>query len=346
MYTIHNRTSKRTAFELADIGIRFCAIQKSKQLFEMLGTPKKELKALLANPVYKTFSIPKTNSDGVRIIDTPCDGLKTVQRILQDYLQAVYYHIRPRCVHGGIMSAADEVKPRNIVSNARVHIGKKHFLHLDLKNFYHSIKQDAVQIMFASKPFNFSKKVSTLLTKIACHQGRLPMGTSTSGIVANFCLLGLDTKLQGIATKYGFTYSRFIDDITLSCKKAFSKAQIEEIRMAIGAENLVINEDKLKVDTIDDQPVITGLLIVGAQLDIKETYLKSLEADIKLYQLLIQKHQHQSRIFPAHVLQHFKMHIIGQLSFVRQIRGKENLTYIRLHKRMKMAQYGKAANAQ
>ena len=344
MYTTFNPTSKRTAFELADLGIQFCAIKKQKALAELLGSNKKTLQLLLEKPEYKTFAIPKTNSAGERIIDTPCDALKTIQRILQDQLQAVYYHIRPRCTHGAIVSTSDEVRPRNLLTNARAHVGKKHFLHLDLKNFFHTVSETQVRAMFSKKPFGFSKKVAELLTQLVCYRKRLPMGTSTSGIVANFCLLDLDTALQSIANQHDMTYTRFIDDLTFSSKKSFSKSQIESIRSTIKGEGYIINDDKMKVSIIDDQPEITGLVIMGGKVDVKEEYVKQLEADVKLYEKVVQKHHHQARIFPAGVLQHFKNHLNGQLAFVRYVRGKDSLVYIRLVKRMKNVANGVRQN--
>jgi RNA-directed DNA polymerase len=336
MYSIHNPTTKLTSFELAQRGLEFCSLKKQKQVAELLGSNKKSLFELLQKPNYQTFTIPKADG-GQRIIDTPCEALKGIQRILQDYLQAVYYQIRPRCVHGAIIGAADEIKPRNLLSNAKAHVGKKFFLHIDFKNFYHTINREQIIEMFASKPFNFPPKVALLLTEIVCYQKRLPMGTSSSGIVANLCLLGLDQQLQDLATKNAWTYTRFIDDITFSAKNKFTATQKEEIRALIISADLQINEEKWVENTIDDQPEITGLVIQGGRVDIKESYLKLLSNDISLYRKIMKgDHLHKRALFSANVLKHFKLQLQGQLSFVRYIRGKFDTTFVRLNNRMKL----------
>ncbi len=336
MYSLHNPTTKLTSFELAQRALEFCAIKKQKKMAELLGSNKKTLIEILQNAQYQTFTIPKADG-GQRVIDTPCEALKGIQRTLQDYLQAVYYQIRPRCVHGAIITAADENKPRNLLTNAKAHVGKKHFLHIDFKNFFHTVKKEQVATMFASKPFNFPSKIVFLLTELVCYQKRLPMGTSTSGIVANLCLLELDQQLQDLASKNGWTYTRFIDDVTFSSKNKFTAPQKEAIRSAISSANLFINEEKWVENTIDDQPEVTGLVIQGSKVDIKETYLKQLSEDITLYRKLLKgSHLHKRVLFSANVLKHFKLHLQGQLSFVRYIRGKMDTTFVRLNNRMRV----------
>lgn len=336
MYTIHNPSTKHTSFELAQIGIEFCAIRKQKQLAQLLGSNKNTLLELVQQPKYQTFKIPKSDG-GERIIDTPDEALKGVQRKLRDYLQAVYYQIRPRCVHGGIISACDESKPRNLLTNAKSHIGKKHFLHIDLKNFYHTIKKEQVAAMFSSKPFNFPPKVVFLLSELVCYQKRLPMGTSTSGIVANLCLLDFDKQLESLATKYGWTYTRFIDDLTISSKSKFTAVQKEAVREIIASVGLFVNEEKWREDTLDDQPEITGLVILGSRVDIKDSYIKQLGNDITLYRKLMKgEHLHKRALFSATILKHFKLHLQGQLNFVRYIRGKMDVAFVRLNNRMRV----------
>ena len=334
MYSYYNPSSKRTAFELADIGIQFCKLRKCKAFAASLSVSKEALVACLKSATYKTFSIPKA-AGGERMIETPDEKLKAIQRSLQDLLQAVYYHIRPRGVHGGIVAASDEERPRNILSNARAHAGKKFFLHLDLKNFFHAISEEKVRALFESQAFNFPKKLVDLVCKTVCYRGRLPMGTSTSGIVANLCLLNLDAALQRIATQHRITYTRFIDDLTFSCKTKMPNKVMEDICNLIEAEGLVINEEKIKIMTLDEQPEITGLILVGNQVDIKDSYLKQLEEDLKLYQKIMKNSQHHIKIFTPQVMQHFKRHVQGQLNFVRYIKGKNDLTYLRMMKRIR-----------
>jgi RNA-directed DNA polymerase len=339
MYTTFNPSTKRTAFELAQIALDFCAIRKQKQLATLLKSDKILLENILQNPDYHTFTIPKANG-GQRVIDTPGAPLKAVQKVLQDYLQAVYYQVRPRSVHGAIISAAGETKPRSLLTNAKAHVGKKFFLNVDLKNFYHTIKADKVRTMFEAKAvFNFPPKVAALLTRLVCYQNRLPMGTSTSGIVSNFCLLELDKQLQALADKNAWTYTRFIDDLTFSSKNSFTTEQTSEIRAIIGVENLFINDEKWSATTIDEQPEITGLVLMGSRVDIKPSYVKQLGADITLYRKLLKcEHLHKKALFSAPVLRHFKLHLQGQLSFMRYIRGKMDVAYVRLANRMKAYQ--------
>ena len=60
------------------------------------------------------------------------------------------------------------------------------------------------------------EQVANALVRLVTLDERLPQGAPTSVAVADMVLFPLDVRLTGMAKQHGFTYSRYIDDITLS----------------------------------------------------------------------------------------------------------------------------------
>src|SRR5690606_10788268 len=79
------------------------------------------------------------------------------------------------------------VKGKDNVDNAKQHQGKKYKFTTDLKDFFPSITNKAVNEMFVSQ--GFSHKVSGLLTKLTTYKGKIPQGAPTSSTLANLVFI-------------------------------------------------------------------------------------------------------------------------------------------------------------
>jgi RNA-directed DNA polymerase len=118
-----------------------------------------ELKQLTwhANPKvnkkrYQEFTIAK-KSGGVRTINAPNSGLKSIQKTLAFILQCVF---EPhKAAHGF-------VRNKSIVDNAKLHVGQNYVYNIDLKDFFPSIDQARVWKCFQLRPFNLNKETSIL----------------------------------------------------------------------------------------------------------------------------------------------------------------------------------------
>ena len=104
----------------------FLGMDNVTDLARLLHVPAGMLIDSSLYPVYTTFRIPK-KAGGYRLIEAPEKQLKSKQKTIAIYLQAVYMRIRPDSSHGFI-SKSPAGDTRNIISNAGVHVGKRFVL--------------------------------------------------------------------------------------------------------------------------------------------------------------------------------------------------------------------------
>jgi len=125
----------------------------------------------------------------------------------------------PEFVQGG-------VKKRDNLTNAKFHQGKLYKFGTDLKKFYPTITSKKVYEMFRRN--NFSPDVSKTLTQLTTFKGMLPQGTHTSTHIANLVFLPVDYIIYDFCNQNRITYTRFIDDLTMSSPQDF-KFSVEMI---------------------------------------------------------------------------------------------------------------------
>jgi hypothetical protein len=151
------------------------------------------------------------------------EPLKRVQRKLVD--RVLSRAIFPAYLHGGIR---DVKSPRSIYSNAAVHAGARFVILQDIRNFYPSISKSHVDALFRGL-FGFGVSVAALLASICTREGSAPQGASTSGYIANLVFWDVEPKIVKDLLDRGFQYSRFADDITISCGREPSSDELSDI---------------------------------------------------------------------------------------------------------------------
>ncbi|WP_020405734.1 reverse transcriptase family protein [Hahella ganghwensis] len=113
---------------------------------------------------------------------------------------------------GGI---SDPKNPRSCKKHASIHCGKKILISEDISNFYPNTSYEAVKGIW-KQCFHFTDNISEVLALLTTFNGELPQGWKTSGYLANLALWKHEPKLVKTLEDNGFSYSRFIDDITVS----------------------------------------------------------------------------------------------------------------------------------
>ncbi len=164
---------------------------------------------------YTTFEIPKKGG-GLRKIHAPQQALKLLQKRLADFLYACLHEIEAKYPVRTIVSHGFE-KGRSIVTNASAHRRRRYVLNLDIADFFGSINFGRVRGYFIhDKDFALKPPVATVISQIACHQNALPQGSPSSPVISNLIGAILDRRLIVLAKRYGCTYTRYADDLTLS----------------------------------------------------------------------------------------------------------------------------------
>lgn len=192
------------------------ALGESERLLERL--------AIRADRMYRHVPQEKKGKPGeTRDTYDAHEPLKRVQRRLVD--RVLSRAIFPAYLHGGIR---DIKSPRSIHSNAAVHAGARYVILQDIKNFYPSISRSQVDALFRGL-FGFGASVALLLSAICTREGSTPQGASTSGYIANLIFWDVEPKIVRDLMNQGFQYSRFADDITISCRREPSSEELSYI---------------------------------------------------------------------------------------------------------------------
>lgn len=348
------------------------ALQTKGDLVKLLSTGKNllygeeckpfSLKSLTyyANPKickerYQTFSIKK-KSGKERIIQAPAKGLKSILRSLNFILQSVYD------THD---AATGFVPGKSIVDNGKKHVGHHYVYNLDLKDFFHSFDRNKVKKCFVVEPFNLNgekEPLAFLLASLCTHpleiegvvKTVLPQGSPTSPTITNILCKRLDHRLNGLAKRFGATYTRYADDITFSSPHNIYQIEddpklndkgsydnfLAELGRLIKEENLVINQKKTRLQKSGYRQEATGL-IVNEKVNVRRRYVKQIRMWLYYWEKYGYKKAEQifKRDYIAdkgHV-KNLEAHLInvldGKLEFLKMVKGVEDGTYINLKER-------------
>lgn len=323
-------SKKLTTQELLTKGQFLLKARTLKAIGALLMCDDSWIREQAASPQYYSFQAPKS-SGAFRLIENPHPKLKECQRLLADLLQGVYYGIRPRSAYAFVPTTADESSPCNIYTNALRHCRSKWVLQLDLKDFFHSISAHRIKTMFCALPFNYPEDIAQVLAKLLTSKNRLPIGAPTSPVVSNLVCIELDHQLDKLARDYGWTYTRYADDITFSGEKRFKNETVEHVRQHIESNGFVLNFEKTAISRTQDEPEICGLAIrPEGKPDLSSRFIKDLKMDIRIYKTLSSDKMIAQDLFPAEAINRFRQHIEGELSFVRFIKGPNHGLYLKL----------------
>lgn len=217
---------------------------------------------------YVTFAIPK-RSGGQRLIHAPKRKLKALQRRLAAEL--VDKLPVSRYAHGF-------VRGRSIATNAVPHVHKKVVIKLDLQDCFPSIHFGRVRRLLIA--LGYSYPVATCLAVLMTEaprqrveaEGKLyyvpvgprvcVQGAPTSPGLCNAILMRLDHRLGGLARKYGFSYTRYADDLTLSGDEpAHAKWMIPLITRMCREEGFRIHRQKTRIQRVGGRQQVTGVTV-------------------------------------------------------------------------------------
>jgi len=234
---------------------------------------------------YINFKLPK-KTGGFRLISAPMPALKTAQIwILENILNRI-----------AVSDAAHGFLPeKNIISNARVHVGAKTVVNFDLENFFPSINYKRVKGIFRS--FGYSESVATVLALlstapeteeveidgktyfVALGEKHLPQGSPASPMISNIAARRLDKSLSKIAANLGFKYTRYADDLTFSTDAADAeiKKLMAQVRYIVDKQGFRVNENKTRILRRGRQQEVTGI-VVNDKISIDRKTLRKFRA--------------------------------------------------------------------
>lgn len=199
--------------------------------------------------------------------------LKTVQRRILDN---ILLRIPPS------ESSFGQARGRTIKDNAKVHAKSKYILKLDIKDFYPSIHSTRVYRFFNEKQ-ECSPDVAHILTALTTYNHALPLGTSTSPMLADLIVRPIDVRINGMAKKVGLKYTRYVDDLTLSGNFPLDKMTSLVVRV-LSQSGFKTKKEKLiyyRPIEVGEERVITGVRVTDGRISAPLNYISALEAELK-----------------------------------------------------------------
>lgn len=293
-------------------------------------------------PAYRTFRLRKrvapSKSHSVqrryREISVPSPDLMRLQRwIAQNVLKPIRPHPASYAFHrdGGIVKAA-----------AR-HVNCTWLVKMDVSDFFDSISERAVYRVFRDLGYGalLSFQMARICTRVPPEDrsigpepyglldyyqsvsGRLPQGAPTSPALANLASGKLDEKLSEVARKFGWTYTRYADDLAFSTTWSSSRKEARRlvaiVKTVLQGEGLTSNDAKTLIAPPGARRLVLGLQVDGPEPRLTKAFRANLETH--LYALtaahLGPDAHRQARGFASIV--GMRRHIGGLLAFAHHV---------------------------
>lgn len=156
--------------------------------------------------------------------------------------------------------------PRDYKRHATIHSGKNILISEDVKDFFPSSSIIVVNGIWKYL-FRCTPEVAELLTNITTLNGSLPQGWKTSGYLANLVFWDIEPEFVRRLMMRGFTYSRFMDDITVSCKARINNTSktfvINVIYRMLFSKGYSPKRSKHQIISNGKRMEVTGLTVNG-----------------------------------------------------------------------------------
>lgn len=287
----------------------------------LLGITVSELNAIYGrygvSSYYETFTIPKKNG-GSRLISSPTRSLKYILVKFSSILTKLYNesNVNNKIAHGF-------VEDRSIITNAKVHFGRKYLLNIDLVDFFPSITFSRVRGLFI-KGLGVGYEAANIMAMLTCYNGCLPQGSPCSPVISNMICKNLDKSLYAFSKKHRMKITRYADDITVSSNdkysfsKVFNQEELEsEFVDLIESNGFRINDEKTRVAYSSNKKEVTGL-VINRKINVPRKFVRELRATLHRTSFLSdqEKKENFNKIY-------------GRVSYLRQIKSQDDPVFIK-----------------
>ncbi len=290
------------------------------------------------NP-YRVFRLKKkppinNTSRPFRTISVPAPFLMKAQRwIAQNILNIAEPH-----------TASFAFAPCNrLIDAADRHVGCRWLVKLDISQFFESIPERSIFKVFVS--FGYSPLLSFELARLCTranptsakekantpgrgpylqvNEGHLPQGAPTSPMLANLAVINLDERLTSLSGTFGWTYTRYADDLAFSTSGKTSRRTCSKIIALVKKHlrecGLNLNQSKTRVAPPGARKIILGLLVDNDRPRLPQDFRNNIETHLfALNSAKVGAKMHaKTRGFASRI--GMKRHIGGLIAFARQI---------------------------
>ena len=193
------------------------------------------------------------------------DVKERLKRIHSEMCNVIFRKVQyPNFIQGSI-------RRRDFINNANLHCNRHTVFVSDISNFFPSVSAKIVFQVFVGF-FHFSKIVAEYLTALSCYKCFLVQGSKISSYICNLVLWNRECNFADELKHKGLTYSRYVDDITISSNRKISNSELSNIirklvnmLKSIGVK---VNRKKQKFMFKGKEQKIMNLNIVGRKVSI------------------------------------------------------------------------------
>lgn len=205
-------------------------LRSKRKLAELIGVPLRDLQFLLRQENYRVWDIEQKRRDflaGIppkksRKIQQPRDLLGAVHKRLAALLARIR---KPDFVYSA-------TKARSYVDNAKQHMTADRAVKVDVKNFYPSVKCQAVRDFF-EQVLQCAPDVAHFLSLLCCSSGTLPTGSAISPNLSYWACSTMFERVASLAAKKELTFTLYVDDMVFSGRRAtpeFAHLVVSELK--------------------------------------------------------------------------------------------------------------------
>lgn len=267
----------------------------------------------------------------VRSVWSPCPELKVIHHQIHRLISS---HFLPHPI------AHAYTRGRGIVSNAQQHVAKAWLLHIDLVNFFGSIREKVVREALGRLLRHFNDYEIGVIAHLCCHEGFLPQGSPTSPILSNLVCFHLDQQLEALAGSLSLTVTRYSDDICFSSANAVLPAELATVlghgakrQIELGAPlcslfdlyGFEINRKKLRFQDRTERQQVNGL-VVNDRVNVPNDYYRQVRRILHLwdrYGIDVAAF----RYGPSSSAQGFSSSLKGLIDYIGQVTGRGDERY-------------------
>ena len=249
-------------------------IRSVRDLAWRLGIPIERLRQIAKRTRDHYGEFPIKKGSKVRIVRPPREELKRIQRRIKNNILTPIE--LPSAAHGG-------VNGKSPGSNAQPHLRKACVVNIDVQAFFDKVRHRVVYRMFRNE-LNYGRDAARLITRLTTLKGALPQGSPTSTAIANLVLAAsVDARVLRSASGINATYTRFVDDISLSGPDP--RPLINEVGKLLSRRGLKMHrakgrKPKLKIAPSNKPQEVTGLNVNSGRLSVPKLYRDNVRAAI------------------------------------------------------------------
>lgn len=213
----------------------YYSLQSPNKVARILRFSRTEIEKL-SETAKKFYSPYEKKKPKPRRIANPQGFLKAVQRRINKRILNKYPF--PNYIIGG-------VKGKDPLEHPFLHIKKQVVITIDVKDCFPSITNSRIFKIWKDR-LSCSPTVARLMTKLTTFEGKLPLGSPTSGSLANLALMDCVEKTKKIAEEHQLGLSQYIDDQAISGDR-LPEGFVSQIIREFSREGFTINRKKICV---------------------------------------------------------------------------------------------------